>query len=169
MPHQNSRISTAAEDVQRLRTVPELSVAVANGGGNKGVMRKVLINVRVQGSVGCVQVLVCLDSTVADLIMAVVLQYVKERRRPLVLAKDVADFDLHYSAFTLDCLDREEKLATLGSRNFFMCNRKEVAAHAPNDCCNDGGATSSSCSKEAEKATKLGSPNPWLRFMSFLL
>ncbi|KAH9603183.1 hypothetical protein KSS87_018626 [Heliosperma pusillum] len=151
MPHRNGpntgRISTAAE--------AKKGVAVS-------VIRKVLMNVSVQGSVGCVQVLVSLDSSVADLIMAVVLQYVKERRRPLVSPKDASHFDLHFSAFTLDCLDREEKLATLGSRSFFMCKRKEMASQAPNDSCNNGGATSSSCSKQAEKETKPGFPNPWL-------
>ncbi|KAH9608486.1 hypothetical protein KSS87_011269 [Heliosperma pusillum] len=116
---------TAESELRRPRTVPDLRAAASadSGGGflAKKVLTKVLMNVNMQGSVGAVQVLISLDNTVGDLIIAVVKQYVKDCRRPLLLVKDAVDFDLHYSQFTLECLDREEKLATLGSRNFFMC------------------------------------------------
>lgn len=55
-------------------------------------------------------------------------------------------------------LDREEKMVALGSRNFFLCNKKTAL---------DGGVTTSSCSKEAEKVSKTGFA--WLKFMDFLL
>ena len=54
-------------------------------------------------------------------------------------------------------LDREEKLMVLGSRNFFLCNKRTAL---------DGGVTTS-CSKQAEKDSKTGFA--WLKFMDFLL
>jgi len=56
-------------------------------------------------------------------------------------------------------LDSDEKLAALGSRNFFMCRRREMAEGGSND-----GASTSSCSTQAE-TVKLGSPFPWLKFI----
>lgn len=64
-------------------------------------------------------------------------------------------------------LDREEKLISLGSRNFFLCPMKSET-----ECGNGsgGGQTtpSSSCSKEAGKAVAK-SGFAWLKFMGFLL
>ena len=54
-------------------------------------------------------------------------------------------------------LDREEKLMALGSRNFFLCNKRTAL---------DGGVTTS-CSTQAEKDSKTGFA--WLKFMDFLL
>ncbi|KAK9665980.1 hypothetical protein RND81_14G151000 [Saponaria officinalis] len=171
----NGRGAVAAmEELKRPRTVPDLrAAAVAEGGGGvapKKVLTKVLMNVNIQGSVGAVQVLVSLENTVGELISAVVKQYLKEGRRPIILVNDVVHFDLHYSQFSLECLDRDEKLAALGSRNFFMCKRrKDVIANGATDGCDTGVATTSSCSKQAEKATKFNSSWPWLKFMNFLL
>ncbi|KAK4395941.1 hypothetical protein Sango_1748400 [Sesamum angolense] len=76
---------------------------------------------------------------------------------------DASAFDLHYSQFSLESLDREEKLMELGSRNFFLCPKRATAE--------SGGAVvspgTSNCSKEAGPATKKGLP--WLKFMDFLL
>lgn len=53
-------------------------------------------------------------------------------------------------------LDMKEKLAALGSRNFFMCPK------------NVGATTSSlSCGKQADTSNK-NIPLPWLKFMDFL-
>ncbi|KAL8140380.1 hypothetical protein V2J09_006401 [Rumex salicifolius] len=123
-------------------------------------LTKVLLNVTIQGSVGATHVLMKPESTVADLIAAAVSQYVKEGRRPVLPTWDPSSFDLHYSQFSLESLDRGEKLLELGSRNFFLCKRKadEVATNA-----------STSCSKEAGKlaATTRFNGLPWLRFMGF--
>ncbi|KAL9225615.1 hypothetical protein vseg_001518 [Gypsophila vaccaria] len=161
------------ELLKRPRTVPDLraaALAAAEGGGGtrKKVLTKVLMNVNIQGSVGAVQVLVSLENTVGDLIVSVVKQYLKEGRRPIILVNDVLHFDLHYSQFSLQCLDRDEKLAALGSRNFFMCKRKKDAAtDITTGDCNTRVATSP-CSTQAKNATKFNSSWPWLKFMNFL-
>uniref|UniRef100_A0A803N016 DUF7054 domain-containing protein n=1 Tax=Chenopodium quinoa TaxID=63459 RepID=A0A803N016_CHEQI len=138
-------VSPATENLRRPKTVPDLkSKSAMQFSGESPVneevkpkkLTKVLLNVTIQGSVGAVQ-------------------YVKEGRRPVLSSAIVDDFDLHYSQFSLESLDREEKIAELGSRNFFLCKkRKEVAE------------TASSCAKQADQATKLASP--WLKFISFL-
>ncbi|KAL0370155.1 UNVERIFIED_CONTAM: hypothetical protein Sangu_0333600 [Sesamum angustifolium] len=103
------------------------------------------------------------EATVEDLIAAAIRQYVKEARRPVLPSTDASAFDLHYSQFSLESLDREEKLMELGSRNFFLCPKRATAE--------SGGAAvspgTSNCSKEAGPATKKGLP--WLKFMDFLL
>lgn len=169
--------AVAPQKLRRPRTVPDLLSAARNGvvhgrngggcGGDEVVvarkLTKVLLNVTVQGGVGAVQVLISPESTVRDLISGVLKQYVKEGRRPVLSSFGVDEFDLHYSQFSLESLDREEKLVSLGSRNFFLCRRRVVA-----DDVGNSSVPTSSCSKQAEKATKLGSPSPWLKFMSFL-
>jgi hypothetical protein len=57
--------------------------------------------VTVQGSVGAVQVLMSLESTVGELIAAAIQQYMKEGRRSII-ANDSSRFDLHYSQFSLE-------------------------------------------------------------------
>ncbi|XP_021732810.1 uncharacterized protein At4g22758-like [Chenopodium quinoa] len=157
--------SPAAENLRRPKTVPDLKSAMLFPGespANEEVkpkkLTKVLLNVTIQGSVGTVQVIISPEFTVKDLISAALKQYVKEGRRPVLSSAIADDFDLHYSQFSLESLDREEKIAELGSRNFFLCKkRKEVAE------------TASSCAKQADQATKLASPcPPWLKFISFL-
>lgn len=64
---------------------------------------KVLINVTIQGSVGAMHVLISPESTVGDLIGAVLIQYGKEARRPIMPNAKPSMFNLHYSQFTLEC------------------------------------------------------------------
>ncbi|KAF7805676.1 Histone deacetylase HDT1 [Senna tora] len=94
---------------------------------------KLLLHVTVLGSLGPVKVVITPESTVGDLVAASVQQYLKEGRRPFLPTTDPSGFDLHYSQFSLESLDREEKLIGLGSRNFLLCPRKSTAAM-------DGGA-----------------------------
>lgn len=163
--------SPAIEKLRRPKTVPDLRSAVRNGVVSPTSeemkpkkLTKVLLNVTIQGSVGIVHVIINPELTVKDLISAAVKQYVKEGRRPMISCSNFDDFDLHYSQFSLESLEREEKIAELGSRNFFLCKKKqEVAETAASS------SSMSSCSKQAEKAAQLGSPcPPWLKFMSFL-
>ncbi|KAL6537950.1 hypothetical protein OROHE_012237 [Orobanche hederae] len=145
----------SAEDVAALATPPKLT--------------KLLLNVIIQRSLGAVRVVMPLEATVQDLIAAALRQYSKEQRLPVLPSKDASDFDLHYSQFSLESLDRYEKLVELGSRNFFLCHKKAaevvVAAAATAECI--GALTTSRCSKEVDKCSKKGSP--WLKFMDFLL
>ncbi|GMP98966.1 hypothetical protein CsSME_00046638 [Camellia sinensis var. sinensis] len=134
-----------AGQLVRPRTVPDL-LSGRNSGDvspeERPKLTKLLLNVTVQRS---------------DLIAAVLRQYAKEGRRLILPSTDPSVFDLHYSQFSLESLDREEKLAALGSRNFFLCPKK----YAP-DAESGGCVTTASCSKEAEKANSIGLP--WLKF-----
>ncbi|KAJ0714830.1 hypothetical protein HanPI659440_Chr13g0493811 [Helianthus annuus] len=162
----------------RPRTVPELvsgrSVVMTERVMTQPKLTKLLLNVTVQRSLGPVHVLISPEATVGDLIASALRQYLKEGIRPILTSQDPFGFDLHYSQFSLESLSRDAKLNELGSRNFFLCP-KQSATIARNGsgqgepgACYDGmTASSSTCSKEAEKATKGGAG--WLRFMEFML
>lgn len=159
------------EQLIRPRTVPELLVSksVVGGGvvaeGRPLKLTKLLLNVTIQRSLGAVQVIMSPESTVGDLIAAAMRQYVKEGRRPILSSTDSSSYGLHYSQFSLESLDRDERLMELGSRNFFLCptsgggGSSSSGSSGSAEC---GVATSTSCSKQAEKATKIGLP--WLKF-----
>ncbi|CAN0916646.1 Uncharacterized protein At4g22758 [Linum grandiflorum] len=158
--------STAADPkLRRPKTLPDLRRNLAAGSVDIKPLKltKLLLNVTVQGSVGAVQVLASPESSVGDLISIVVRQYNKEGRRP-VIAADCSRFDLHYSQFSLESLERAEKLQELGSRNFFLCAGKKKEVSGGGDML----SASSSCSTEAEKETKR-SGFPWLKFIDFRL
>ncbi|VVB16731.1 unnamed protein product [Arabis nemorensis] len=147
-------------ELRRPKTLPELfSNGQSIGGGGTVVPRltKLLLNVTVQGSLGAVQIIISPESTVSDLIDAAIRLYVKEARRPFLPDSQSSRFDLHYSQFSLQSIGKEQKLISLGSRNFFLCGRKEEEGGFPN-----GGA---SCSKEADKVTKPAFH--WLKFIGF--
>ncbi|XP_050281501.1 uncharacterized protein At4g22758 [Quercus robur] len=161
--HGQSHLTMAAE-LRRPNTTPEL-LSYNNVVGSTPMegrppaarLTKLLLNVTIQGSLGPVQVVMSPELTVGDLVAAAVKIYAKECRRPILPTTDPAMFDLHYSQFSLESLDREEKLMALGSRNFFLCNKRTAL---------DGGVTTS-CSTQAEKDSKTGFA--WLKFMDFLL
>ena len=73
-----------------------------------------LLNVTVQRNLGPVQVVILSDSTVGDLIVATPQQYVKEGWRLALPTTDPASFDLHYSQFNLENLDRNKKTDNIG-------------------------------------------------------
>lgn len=168
--------STVTPQLRRPKTVPDM-VLYRNAVGIttpptaslevRPKLTKLLLNVTIQGSVGAVQVVMSQESTVGDLVAAAVRQYEKEGRRPIVPSDDPSRFDLHYSQFSLESLNREEKLMVLGSRNFFLCPKKSASASGA-DGGSFGGVTASpsSCSKEAAKDSKTGFS--WLKFMDLL-
>lgn len=157
--------------IRRPKTLPDLLAGrnlPATAPDVRPKLTKVLLNVTVQGSVGAVQVLMSPESTVGELISAAIQQYKKEGRRPII-AKD-SRFDLHYSQFSLESLDRDEKLMALGSRNFFLCPKKSGLDGA--SCSRGGGLTttsSPSCSKEVKEEAAKSGFHPWLKLMDFLL
>ncbi|KAJ6708150.1 hypothetical protein OIU85_028429 [Salix viminalis] len=163
--------------IRRPKTLPDL-LAVRNHPPAtvpevRPKLTKVLVNVTVQGSVGAVQVLMSPESTVGQLIAAAIQQYTKEGRRP-VIPNDPSRLDLHYSQFSLESLDREEKVMALGSRNFFLCQKNPAMDGASSVRVSGGLTTTSSpsCSKEVEKEVAKshgGGIHPWLKFMDFLL
>ncbi|KAL3324823.1 hypothetical protein AABB24_038764 [Solanum stoloniferum] len=171
--HVQSSESSRSELLRRPRTVPDLLSAgrISAGTGNspdvkdKLKLTKLLLNVTIQRSIGPVHVLISLESTVQDLIAAALRQYSKEGRRPVLTSVNPADYDLHYSQFSLESLDREEKLIGLGSRNFFLCPKTSNSNGAG---AGTSSSSSSSCAKQADKATATKISLPWLKFMDFM-
>ncbi|KAM7522473.1 hypothetical protein LguiA_012375 [Lonicera macranthoides] len=154
---------TVTVSLHRPWTVPVLFSGQSAGEVPRPKLTKLLLNVTVQRSLGPVMVLMPPESTVGDLIAAALRQYAKEGRRPILPSANSSDFDLHYSQFSLESLDRDEKLTALGSRNFFLCPKK-----SGNENSGEGfgsAVTASLCSKEADKRSKVGMP--WLKFMDF--
>lgn len=155
-------LATLSPQLHRPKTAPDLlsgkSSAQSTPDGRPR-LTKLLLNVTIQRSLGIVQVVMMPESTVGDLVAAALRQYVKEGRRPILSSTEASDFELHYSQFSLESLDHEEKLMALGSRNFFLCpKRSDVDDGIP--------AAAATCSKQAEKASKISVP--WLKFMDFL-
>ncbi|XP_062082875.1 uncharacterized protein At4g22758-like [Humulus lupulus] len=165
----------AASQLRRPKTLPDLlpsrsllttsPSSSSEGKGRPIMLTKILLNVTIQGSVGAVQVLISLESTVGDLIAAALSQHAKEGRRPNLVATDPSRFNLHYSQFSLECLDRKEQVKELGSRNFFMCPSKTTMVGAATT--SSSSSSSSSCATEADKVSKNGFS--WLKFMDFKL
>ncbi|GAB4859728.1 hypothetical protein Ancab_011205 [Ancistrocladus abbreviatus] len=101
---------SATMQLQRPRTVPSDLPSLARKSSMTSMLSpegrpkltKLLLNVTIQGSLGNVQVLMSPESTVGDLIAASVRQYVKEGRRPVLPTSVPAEFDLHYSQFSLE-------------------------------------------------------------------
>ncbi|KAH7671452.1 hypothetical protein IHE45_10G094800 [Dioscorea alata] len=114
---------------------------------------KLLVNVTITRSLGAVQVMASTLWTVNDLIAATVELYIKEGRRPLLPTTLLSHFTLHYSQFSLEGLDPNEKLKELGSRTFFLYI-KTIAATA-------------SCSDQVQNSSKID--ERWFNFASFLL
>lgn len=162
-------MQTDQKELRRPKTVPDLlqdrSFVSLSPESRPKKLTKLLLNVTIQGSVGALQVIMSPENTVADLSAVAVKQYIKECRRPILPTTDPCGFDLHYSQFCLESLGREEKLIELGSRNFFLCPTRAVEDDSSNS--NVRTSSSSTCSKEAGKASKTGIP--WLKFMDFLL
>lgn len=170
--HSLESSSSTSELLRRPRTVPDLLSAGRISAGtspdikDKLKLTKLLLNVTIQRSLGPVQILISLESTVKDLIAAALRQYVKEGRRPVLISGNAEDYDLHYSQFSLESLDREEKLMGLGSRNFFLCPKTSNSVGATTS---SSSSSSSSCAKEADKVTAIKISLPWLKFMDFML
>ncbi|KAK4854684.1 hypothetical protein QYF36_000185 [Acer negundo] len=157
----------AVQQLRRPKTLPDLLpnqavLLTMSPPEAKPKLTKLLLNVTIQGSVGAVQVVMSPENTVADLVAAAIRQYLKECRRPILPTTNPSGFDLHYSQFSLESLEKEEKLMELGSRNFFLCGKKVELNGV-----GDRTTSSSSCSKEVEKASKTGIQ--WLKFMDFML
>lgn len=125
-------------------------------------VNKLLVNVTVAQSIGPLRLLLSKDATVEDVIKATFVLYAKEGRKPH-LSNDHASFGLHYSQFSIDCLNPADKIKDLGSRNFFLfpkateketCNLSfkggEIAANSS--------SSSYSCGREIQGISRLREP-----------
>lgn len=162
--HGRGSLIVAMDALPRPRTVPELLMArrrdtVALGRASTAPPKptKLLLNVTIQRSTGALHVLLPPEASAEELIATALRQYFKEARRPVLSSAEASAYDLHYSQFTLESLDRKEKLIDLGSRNFFLSPRKASA----------GAGAPPSCSKEVDAVVK--NDLPLLKFMNFML
>ncbi|XP_064977667.1 uncharacterized protein At4g22758-like [Musa acuminata AAA Group] len=155
--------------IRRPKTQPELLPRGRSGGGEeRRFPAKVLVNVSVQRSLGPVQVMASAEWSVGDLVAATVRLYVKEGRRPPIPTAEPSAFGLHYSQFSLEGLDPEEKLMGLGSRNFFLClNPVPVSEAASAAATATAASATGSRFKQAEKSSEIGIS--CFSFMDFLL
>ncbi|XP_008791287.2 uncharacterized protein At4g22758-like [Phoenix dactylifera] len=114
--------------IQRHQSHQELPRRPEINGAAGPRLTKLLLNVTIERSLGPMHVVMPPENTVADLVRASVEAYVKEGRRPLLSHTDPKIFDLHYSPYSLESLNPEEKLINLGSRNFFLCSKPAKVA-----------------------------------------
>ncbi|OMO50680.1 hypothetical protein COLO4_37932 [Corchorus olitorius] len=103
-----------------LNAVPQTQRVTVTDGFPNQRLTKLLVKVNMEKSVGALHVVLPSESTVNDLIKAAIGIYVREKRRPLLKETEPKFFQLHYSPFTLESLNPDEKLISLGSRNFFL-------------------------------------------------
>ncbi|KAL1201670.1 hypothetical protein V5N11_006213 [Cardamine amara subsp. amara] len=94
------------------------SPSLINQEGNKREAAKVVINVAVEGSPGPVRAMVKLSCNVEETIKIVVEKYCKEGRTPKL--DQYAEFELHQSHFSIQCLETREIIGEIGSRNFYL-------------------------------------------------
>ncbi|EXC17848.1 hypothetical protein L484_023204 [Morus notabilis] len=127
-------------------------------------LTKVLVKVTVERSFGAVQVVVPTEETVKDLIKEVLKIYAAEKRRPLLPETNPHRFELHYSCFSFESLNEDEKVINLGSRDFFLC-LKRVDDNMIVNTVN----VNTSCSEEVTKEATNSSSFPWIKFMDLLL
>ncbi|XP_076918263.1 uncharacterized protein At4g22758-like [Bidens hawaiensis] len=121
---------------------------------------KVVIKVTVEGSVGPIQALVKLGSSVDEAIKLVTNKYNAERRSPRLDQDDMTNFELHHSYFSLHSLDKSNMIGDIGSRSFYL--RKSVK---------DNGAMRSSTfvgSEMTAKADEVTSPFMNIFFLGFI-
>ncbi|WOG87149.1 hypothetical protein DCAR_0206372 [Daucus carota subsp. sativus] len=164
--------SNSNSGLQREGPTTKLLQHTGSSNGNKA-LTKILVHVNVERSFGPIHVVLPVEDTVGDLIKTVIKVYLKENRRPLLEYTDARCFDLHYSQFSLKCLNPEEKLINLESRNFFLYPK-------PHNMINSSTATtdnSSTCSHKTKGTTMITNadirgqniPFPCTTFMDFLL
>ncbi|KAE8792297.1 hypothetical protein D1007_33079 [Hordeum vulgare] len=81
---------------------------------------KVVVNVTVEGSAGPVRAMVSLGSSIRDAIAAVVERYHREGRSPRLDPASADSFQLHHSHFSLQSLNKNDKIGQVGGRNFYL-------------------------------------------------
>jgi len=128
---------------------------------------KLLVNVTVAQSSGPLRLLLSSDAAVEDVIKATLLLYAKEGRKPL-LSNDPTSFGLHYSQFSIDCLNPTDKIKDLGSRNFFLCSKEKakesrrLSFHSGETAVTDrSGLSPPSCGKEMQNISRI--TEPWYK------
>ncbi|XP_072958600.1 uncharacterized protein At4g22758 [Typha angustifolia] len=81
---------------------------------------KVVVSVTVEGSPGPVRAMVRLAGSVEEAIAAVVERYGREGRSPRLDPAAAKAFQLHHSYFSLQSLNKSDKIGEVGGRSFFL-------------------------------------------------
>ncbi|GJM84933.1 hypothetical protein PR202_ga00648 [Eleusine coracana subsp. coracana] len=81
---------------------------------------KVVVSVTVEGSVGPVKAMVRLGASVGEAIAAVLERYAREGRSPRLDPAAAEGFQLHHSHFSLESLNKNDKIGDVGGRNFYL-------------------------------------------------
>ncbi|OAY79860.1 Uncharacterized protein ACMD2_13741 [Ananas comosus] len=81
---------------------------------------KVVVSVTVEGSAGPVRAMVRLGASVEEAIAAVVERYGREGRSPKLDPAAAAAFQLHHSHFSLQSLNKSDKIGEVGGRSFYL-------------------------------------------------
>ncbi|XP_008798523.1 uncharacterized protein At4g22758 [Phoenix dactylifera] len=81
---------------------------------------KVVVSVTVEGSPGPVRAMVRLGASVEEAISVVVDKYGREGRSPKLDLEAAACFQLHHSHFSLQSLNKSDKIGEVGSRSFYL-------------------------------------------------
>ncbi|XP_077242989.1 PPR containing protein [Tasmannia lanceolata] len=109
---------------------------------------KVVVNVTVEGSPGPVRTMVRLGQSVDETIKNVIDKYRDEGRSPR-LDRDIGScFELHHSYFSLESLNKTDRIGDLGTRSFFL--RKSCSINRERDVEEDEG--------RKEELVNLGAP-----------
>ncbi|KAH0456635.1 hypothetical protein IEQ34_014542 [Dendrobium chrysotoxum] len=82
---------------------------------------KVVVSVAVERSPGPVNAMVRLGASVEEVIEVIVKKYCREGRSPQLDRDSTASFELHYSHFSLQSLNKSDKIGEIGGRSFYLC------------------------------------------------
>ncbi|XP_068650090.1 uncharacterized protein At4g22758-like isoform X2 [Aristolochia californica] len=87
---------------------------------------KVVVSVIVEGSPGPVRTMVRLGASVEETIKIVVNKYRDEGRSPHLGRDAPHSFELHLSYFSLESLNKTDRIGSVGSRNFYLRKSNSV-------------------------------------------
>lgn len=123
-------LSLCGEKTICLRALWNSTAGGGGGGGNgkvssagkeeRGLGRMQLVTVSMLGSMDWVRVVVRGDASVRATIQAVLKAFASQQRMP-PNGSDPGAYHLHYSAFSIQCLDSDELVENLGARSFVLC------------------------------------------------
>ncbi|WOL08108.1 hypothetical protein Cni_G16860 [Canna indica] len=86
---------------------------------------KVVVSVTVEGSPGPVRAMVRVGASVEEAIAAVVDKYGREGRSPALDRGAASSFQLHHSHFSLQSLNKSDKIGEVGGRSFYLRTTRE--------------------------------------------
>ncbi|KAJ3679866.1 hypothetical protein LUZ60_016144 [Juncus effusus] len=87
---------------------------------------KVVMSVTVEGSVGPIKALIRLGASVEETIENVLERYELEGRSPKLDPVDASSFQLHHSHFSLQSLNKSDKIGEVGGRSFYLRKNCEL-------------------------------------------